>query len=216
VSVSSRIKNPPEARNTSESETPRRDRWERVVEVVQSAFTRTAVPQVFGIGILVLIPKSEHNQFRGIALLDVIYKLISRITSTRMNDSISYHDAVHGFRRKRGTTTAISELKLYMRATRMNEKIKPRFIIFLDLKKAYDTLDRLRTLEILRAYGVGPNICHFIEQTWEMDQMIPKQAGCFGTAFTTSRGVRQGDIMSPTVFNIVVDAIINYSDAQDF
>jgi Reverse transcriptase (RNA-dependent DNA polymerase) len=82
------------------------------------------------------------------------------------------------------------------------------------LKKAYDTLDRERTIEILRAYGVGPNICHIIEQTWEMDQMIPKQAGCYGTGFTTSRGVRQGDIMSPSVFNIVVDAVINYCEAE--
>ena len=184
-----------------------------MVEVIQNAFTRTTLPQVFGIGILVLIPKSEHNQFRGIALLDVIYKLISRIISTRMNDSISYHDAVHGFRRKRGTTTAISELKLCMRATKMNKKVKPRCLIFLDLKKAYDTLDRSRTLEILKSYGVGPNICHIIEQTWEMDQMIPKQAGCYGTAFKASRGVRQGDIMSPTIFNIVVDAVINYCEA---
>ena len=103
--------------------------------------------------------------------------LISGIISTRMNDSISYHDAVHGFWRKQGTTTAISELKLCMRATKMNKKVKPRFLIFLDLKKGYDALDQSRTLEILKLYGVGPNICHIIEQTWEMDQMIPKQAG---------------------------------------
>jgi Reverse transcriptase (RNA-dependent DNA polymerase) len=130
-----------------------------------------------------------------------------------MNNSISYHDAIHGFRRERGTTTAISELKLCMRATTMDKKANPRFIIFLDLKKAYDTLDRSRTLEILKSYGVGPNICHIIEQTWEMDQMIPKQAGCYGEKFKTSRGVRQGDIMSPTVFNIVVDAVVNYCEA---
>ena len=85
--------------------------------------------------------------------------------------------------------------------------------MFLDLKKAYDTLDRSRTLEILKAYGVGPNICHIVEQTWDMDQMIPKQAACYGKGFKTSRGVRQGDIMSPTVFNIVVDAVINFCEA---
>ena len=74
-------------------------------------------------------------------------------------------------------------------------------------------LDRPRTLEILKAYGVGPNICHIIEQTWKMDQMVPKQAGCFGNAFNTSRGVRQGDIISPTVFNIVTDAVVNFCEA---
>lgn len=190
----------------------RKDRWEKVVEIVQSSFTRTKLPEVFGIGILVLIPKSDPNQYRGIALLDVIYKLVSRIVSVRMNNSIIYHDAVHGFRRNRGTMTATAELKLCMRATKFDKEVKPRFIVFLDLKKAYDTLDRTRTMEILKAYGVGPNICHFIEQTWDNDTMIPKQAGCYGTGFTTSRGVRQGDIMSPTIFNIVADAVINYCE----
>ena len=83
----------------------------------------------------------------------------------------------------------------------------------MDLTKAYDTIDRSRTIEILKAYGVGPNIIHIITQTWEMDRMIPKQAGCYGKEFETSRGVRQGDIMSPTVFNVVVDAVVNYCEA---
>ena len=106
----------------SENEIPLRDRWDKVVEVIQSTFTRTTLPQVFGIGILVLIPKNDQNQFRGIALLDVMYKLISRIIHTRINNNISYHDAIHGFRRNRGTTTAIAELKLCMRLTNMNKK----------------------------------------------------------------------------------------------
>ena len=93
-----------------------------------------------------------------------------------------------------------------MQATRMDKNRHPRYTVFLDLTKAYDTLDRPRTLEILKAYGVGPNIINIIEQTWEMDCMIPKQSGCYGKEINTSRGVRQGDIISPTVFNIVVDA----------
>ena len=95
------------------------------MEIIQTAFTRTALPQIFGVGILVLIPKSQQNQFRGIALLDVMYKLVSKIIHTWINNTISYHDAVHGFRRHRGTTTAISELKLAMRATRMDKNQNP-------------------------------------------------------------------------------------------
>ena len=197
----------------SEGDTPRYDRWVKIVEIIQLAFTRTSLPQVFGVGILVLIPKSQQNQFRGIALLDVFYKLVSRIIHIRINNNVDYHNAIHGFRQNRGTTTAISELKLAMRSTRMDKNRNPRYTIFLDLTKAYDTLDRSRTLEILKAYGVGPNIIHIISQTWNMDRMIPKQSGCYGNEFETSRGVRQGDIMSPTLFNIVVDAFVNCCEA---
>jgi Reverse transcriptase (RNA-dependent DNA polymerase) len=98
-----------------------------------------------------------------------------------------------------------------MRAARQTDT--PHFAVFLDLKKAYDTLDRDRTLQILQGYEVGPNIRNIIAQTWAMDRMIPRQAGFYGEPFKTSRGVRQGDIMSPTVFNIVCDAVIRHCES---
>jgi hypothetical protein len=48
----------------------------------------------------------------------------------------------------------------------------------------------------------------FIEKVWKMDTIVPKQAGFYGKHFSAGHGVRQGDIMSPTIFNIVADAVI--------
>ena len=65
-------------------------------------------------------------------------------------------DALHGFRAGRGTGTAIMETKLLAQLrSRMDE---PLFMIFLDLKKAYDTLNRPQAMRILEGYGVGRNI----------------------------------------------------------
>jgi hypothetical protein len=45
--------------------------------------------------------------------------------------------------------------------------------------------------------------------------MVPKQAGFYGKAFSASSGVRQGDILSPMIFNIVADAaVIKDSEAR--
>jgi Reverse transcriptase (RNA-dependent DNA polymerase) len=41
-----------------------------------------------------------------------------------------------------------------------------------------------------------------------MDTIVPKQAGFNGKTFHASRGVRQGDIIYPTIFNIAPDAVI--------
>ena len=71
--------------------------WNRVLELVELAFTGKPLPVAFGVGILVLIPKGVPDQYRGIALLEVIYKLVSAIINRRLADKIVFHQAVHGF-----------------------------------------------------------------------------------------------------------------------
>jgi exonuclease III len=185
--------------------------WKKVLELVDISFTGKPMPKSFGIGILVLIPKGG-GQYRGIALLEVIYKLVSAIINRRMAAKIDFHHAVHGFRSLRGTGTAIIEAKLRMQLAQRSTK--PCYFVFLDLKKAYDTLDRQRTLDILEGYGVGSNIRRIIADVWCMDTMVPKQAGFYGKPFGASRGVRQGDIMSPIIFNIVADTVIRDVEAR--
>jgi Reverse transcriptase (RNA-dependent DNA polymerase) len=99
---------------------------------------------------LLLVPVRKGVQDRGIALLKVIYKFVSAIINKRMTDAIEFHQDVHGFRRHRGTATAIMEAKLRMQLAQRTKK--NLFFGFLDLKKAYDTLDRGRTIKVLRGY----------------------------------------------------------------
>jgi hypothetical protein len=47
-----------------------------------------------------------------------------------------------------------------------------------------------------------------------MGTIIPKQAGFYGKHFSASCGVRQGDIMSPNILNIVADAVIQDCEAE--
>jgi Reverse transcriptase (RNA-dependent DNA polymerase) len=80
--------------------------------------------------------------------------------------------------------------------------------IYLDLKKAYDTLDRPSTLRILQAYGIGPNILHVLSTFWNRHTVVPRASGYHGRDFRATRGVTQGEIVSPMIFNIVLDCII--------
>jgi hypothetical protein len=206
-----------EAQETEEGEEPDDEAtklWEKVLELVRLAFKEEGViPLAFSQGIFVLIPKAKSGEFRGIALLEVIYKLVSSIINHRMQVGITFDDAVHEFRPGRGTGTAILEAKLLAQLQMRSDE--PLYMVFMDLKKAYDTLDRMQALRILKEYGVGEKLWRIISTIWANDTMVPRQAGYFGCAFRAHRGVRQGGIMSPVTFNVMVDAVVRHWRATD-
>ena len=60
---------------------------------------------------VVLIPKEEKD-YKGIGLVEVMWKVVAVILNRRFTSSITYHNALHGFRAGRGTGTATLEAKL--------------------------------------------------------------------------------------------------------
>ena len=152
------------------------------------------------------------NIHTGIVLLEVCYKVLSTIILMQIEDGIKWHPGIHGFRHRRGTGTCILEAKLRMQLA--SSLCQPLCQIILDLSKAYDMLNREFTMSLLEAYGVGPNTRSIIDAIWEHELMAPKSGSCFGTPFHAYRGVRQGDVISPIIFNIAVDAVLREWDVQ--
>ena len=83
-------------------------------------------------------------------------------------------------------------------------------MIFLDLHKLYDALYRSRCLEILEGYGVGPRSRRILQTYWRQLTIVERAGGYYGTAFQGACGVTQRDPISPTIFNVVVDAVVRH------
>ena len=56
-------------------------------------------------------------------------------------------------------------------------------MIFLDLHKAYDSLDSSRCLEILERYDVGARSRRILQTYWRCFTMVAQAGGYYGTAF---------------------------------
>ena len=95
---------------------------------------------------MVLIPKGKGD-YRGISLVEVLWKVVAVILNRRLTSSITFHDFLHGYMEGRGTGTVTLETKLLQQLADLGEEVL--YVIFLDLYKAYDALDRSRYLEIL-------------------------------------------------------------------
>ena len=110
------------------------------------------------------------------------------------------------FRAGRSTGTATLEARLLQKLEDLREEVL--YMIFLDLTKAYEALDRSRCLEILEGYGVGPNARRLLTNYWRGLTMVVRAGEYYGTAFGGEIGVTQGNPMSPTIFNVVVDTVV--------
>ena len=180
--------------------------WSLVIQITQLSFLGYEVPLAYSHAILVLLPKPEPGKFRGITLLEVLYKLWGMIVYLRVIKVIQFHPDIHGFRCCRGCSTAILEAKLEMQQAALQGV--PYFQIFLDLAKAYDSIDRDRLLDVLAGYGFGPNMLRVIRRVWTNASLVLRQMGYFGCPIESDRGIWQGDILSPLFLNILVDCIL--------
>ena len=71
--------------------------WMLTVVLIQVIFREGHIPRAFKHAVLVLIPKAEQSKYRGIALLEVLYKLCSSIINRCICSNVGWHDGVHGF-----------------------------------------------------------------------------------------------------------------------
>ena len=82
--------------------------------------------------------------------------------------------------------------------------------IFLDLCKSYNTLDMERCLDILVGYGVRPRMLRILSRSWVWLQIASKSRDHCRPVLHSHCGVTQGDPLSPTIFNVFVDAVIRH------
>ena len=90
---------------TESTDTTEPANWERVVDMVQTAFREGRLTEESMWQAVVLIPKGRKD-YRGIGLVEVIWKVVAKILNRRLTTSITFHDFLHGFRAGRGTGTA--------------------------------------------------------------------------------------------------------------
>ena len=147
------------------------------MDIFQTAFREGELTDEATWQVVVLIPKGKKD-YQGIVLVDVMWKVVAAILNHRFTASITYHDFLHGFRAGRATGTATLEAKLLQQLAALREEVL--YIIFLDLHKLYDALDRSRCLEILEVYGVGLKARRILKTYWICLTMVARAGAATG------------------------------------
>ena len=131
-----------------------------------------------------LLPKGG-SYYCGIGLLELFWKAVEILIDKRMK-VVEFHDNLHGFLEGRGTGTATKEAKPAQQLAYIEQA--PFYGIFLDLQKAYDSMDRDRCLHISKVYGVGPNTPWLIKYFWDEAVLVCQVSGYYGEPFSADYG----------------------------
>ena len=82
------------------------------------------------------------------------------------------------------------------------------YVGFMDLGKAYDRVNRKILCQVLRMYNVGGKLLNGIKSVYVNTLACVRVKGCESECFRIDSGVRQVCIMSPWLFNVYMDAVM--------
>nr|VZI39374.1 unnamed protein product [Spirometra erinaceieuropaei] len=178
----------------------------------QEMWRQGEVPQDFKDATTVHLYKRKGNRqvcdnHRGISLLNIAGKIFARILLNRLNIHLEQGllpESQCGFRRHRGTTDMI------FAARQLQEKCQEMrthlYSTFVDLTKAFDTVNREGLWKIMQKFGCPERFTQMVRQLHDGMMARVTDNGAVSEAFAVTNGVKQGCALAPTLFSLITTA----------
>ena len=165
-------------------------------DVVGTAWQEGAVPKEWADAIIVPIPKKGNlrscDNWRGIALLEVVGKLVARVIQGRLQRvaEAELPDSQCGFRKGRGC----SDMTFVVRqlAEKAIEHRTQQFLVFVDLMKAYDSVPREALWMAMKKLGVPGHLIDVVKSFHEGMEARVRVGGELLEEIEVRNGLRQG------------------------
>nr|VZI34508.1 unnamed protein product [Spirometra erinaceieuropaei] len=187
---------------------------DHLTALFQEMWRQGEVPQDFKDATIVHLYKRKGNRqvcdnHRGISLLNIAGKIFVRIFLNRLNNHLEQGllpESQCGFRRHRGTTDMI------FAARQLQEKCQEMrthlYSTFVDLTKAFDTVNREGLWEIMQKFGCPERFTQMVRQLHDGMMARVTDNGAVSEAFAVTNGVKQGCVLAPTLFSLMFSAML--------
>jgi hypothetical protein len=151
--------------------------------------------------------KREISNYRPITILNVDYKILTKVLNNRLTKVVSklIPKDQFGFIPGRSIFDPIKQSKLIIDYAEYKEE--NGLIVALDQEKAYDKIRHDYLWEILEKYGIPDHFVRIIMSLYSKADTVVVINGVISSPFRVNRGVRQEDPLSCLLFDLAIEPL---------
>lgn len=174
-------------------------------------FTTQQIPYAWREALIVPVAKKgdtsliENN--RPISLTEVPRRIFERCLETNIKRQMKPLDITQGgFRERRSCYDQLAVLnEIAIDASAREHEL---IYMFLDIKAAYDTVDRPKLWLKCREYGISDEMIEMLRQLFDFNKAKIVLGGRESRRFELKRGLLQGSTLSPLLYSIFIDGLL--------
>ena len=156
----------------------------------------------------------DCENYRTVALISHTSKILLKIIHKRMESTVEREMPANqaGFRKGRGTRDHIANLRWIME--RQLEYGQEVHICFIDYSKAFDCINHSVMWRTLKEMGFPTHLVMLLKSLYENQEAAVRTEYGDTEIFRIGKGVRQGCILSPILFNLYAERIIRMAGME--